>query len=429
MSPGPPVTSEGDQASLFQKYGSNWTLQDGKDKLKNGWIWTWKLQSLDLKSFVVSPLRRESFIFWPLESNLTTTSYFRSSAYVPDVDATAHHYGPEYAETYSVLSETDLFIASIWNSIRSRNLTQVVDLIVVSDHGMTSTSNSRLIYLNDLLGPSLFSQLKQELWPNVGIKFKGTEDQQKERMREAEIVLRKASGNVKAFKVYRKEEIPEGWSWKKSERLAELLLIPEIGRSFTSRDEMRLYAVDGVYQPLGWVTYENTKLAGEPDQLRRVGSVGRYEWSLPFVCKVLTWTSPSSFLFFDTRNHGYSPEAPEKSAIFVPSGPSFKQLGLLPSLKNLEIYNLVTGLVGVPEEARAANNGTLDWQTYLIQFWRLQVYEVVYISESSSFWSYFPTNNLHYLTIWKNHTQSLELSIFTNWTLLRGSQYPSDLSR
>jgi len=108
-----------------------------------------------------------------------------------------------------------------------------------------------LIYLNDLLGPSLFSQLKQELWPNDGIKFKGTEDQQKERMREAEIVLRKASGNVKAFKVYRKEEIPEGWNWKKSERLAELLLIPEIGRSFTSRDEMRLYAVDGVYQPLG----------------------------------------------------------------------------------------------------------------------------------------------------------------------------------
>lgn len=37
MWPGPPVTSEGDQASLFQKYESNWTLQDRKDKIEE-WL-------------------------------------------------------------------------------------------------------------------------------------------------------------------------------------------------------------------------------------------------------------------------------------------------------------------------------------------------------------------------------------------------------
>ena len=50
------------------------------------------------------------------------------------------------------LKYADDFIAAFHAEMDRRNLGDIIDLIVVSDHGMTSTSDERVIYLDDNLG-------------------------------------------------------------------------------------------------------------------------------------------------------------------------------------------------------------------------------------------------------------------------------------
>jgi predicted AlkP superfamily pyrophosphatase or phosphodiesterase len=45
-----------------------------------------------------------------------------------------------------------VFAKDLHTELKSRNLTDIVDIIFVSDHGMTDTSHPELIYVDDILG-------------------------------------------------------------------------------------------------------------------------------------------------------------------------------------------------------------------------------------------------------------------------------------
>lgn len=55
------------------------------------------------------------------------------------------------------LAKIDVFARDLHNSLLSRNLSQIVDVIFVSDHGMADTSEVEWIYLDgdDILGTFL----------------------------------------------------------------------------------------------------------------------------------------------------------------------------------------------------------------------------------------------------------------------------------
>lgn len=94
-------------------------------------------------------------------------------------------------------------------------------------------------------------------------------------------------------------------------------------------------------------------------------------------------------------NHGYDNAAPSMHAVFVAHGPfasSIKAqrrkkreedskgvivavvgekeeevISTIPGFANLEVYNLVAKLLGIPLEGRAPNNGTVGfWEQYLL---------------------------------------------------------------
>jgi predicted AlkP superfamily pyrophosphatase or phosphodiesterase len=50
------------------------------------------------------------------------------------------------------LHEVDLFVKDLHDSLSSRNITDIIDIIFVSDHGMTDMSHPGLIYMDDILG-------------------------------------------------------------------------------------------------------------------------------------------------------------------------------------------------------------------------------------------------------------------------------------
>lgn len=61
-----------------------------------------------------------------------------------------------------MLVDVDNFAKSVHTSLQERNLTNIVDVIFVSDHGMTNTSNSRLVYLDDVMGEEHVNQIEHE---------------------------------------------------------------------------------------------------------------------------------------------------------------------------------------------------------------------------------------------------------------------------
>jgi len=50
------------------------------------------------------------------------------------------------------LQEVDSFVEDLLDSLSSRNITDIVNIIFVSDHGMTDMSHPELIYMDDILG-------------------------------------------------------------------------------------------------------------------------------------------------------------------------------------------------------------------------------------------------------------------------------------
>ncbi|SAM81856.1 related to nucleotide diphosphatase [Ustilago bromivora] len=307
MWPGPPVTSAGDAPSYFQKYesGPEWGLE-GRLKQVLKWI--------DIEGGVEE---RPSLI----------------CAYVPDIDQAAHRFGPHSREAVAAVKRVDAFLGQLRRElVEERRLGGVVDVVVVSDHGMTETSNHKLIFLDTVLGRELYEMVEsRDAWPLAGLRLRGrTEREREESARRAYVILAAAAKKRNAgFNVYRREELPERFHLQSSvveDRLAPLWMIPRLGWSITTHHEMATFA-DGIYAPIG--------------------------------------------------NHGYDNEEEDMHAIFVASGPSFTPLAEekkgrrkggwnMDGFKNVEVHNLVSRILGVPEGKRAATNGTWSfWDSHL----------------------------------------------------------------
>jgi predicted AlkP superfamily pyrophosphatase or phosphodiesterase len=52
------------------------------------------------------------------------------------------------------LAAVDLFARNLTQALGERNLTHIVDVIFVSDHGMADTSHPTWLFVDDIVGPS-----------------------------------------------------------------------------------------------------------------------------------------------------------------------------------------------------------------------------------------------------------------------------------
>lgn len=60
------------------------------------------------------------------------------------------------------LATVDTFAKDLHESLEARNLTDIVDIIFVSDHGMTDTSHPELVYIDDILGAEGFNSIEHQ---------------------------------------------------------------------------------------------------------------------------------------------------------------------------------------------------------------------------------------------------------------------------
>lgn len=192
------------------------------------------------------------------------------AAYVPNVDADGHLYGPNSTEIRQTITDADTMLGEILKGLQARNLTDIVNVVVVSDHGMATTDTSRLIQLEDLVDPTELEHI--DGWPSFGLRPKKIGEL--DRLHK-QVVDR--ARNMSGVEVYLRDgDMPERYHFSKNERIAPLWIIPKAGWAIIS------------------------KVDGDVEEMKKNGDA-----------------------YHPRGVHGYDHEHPLMRAIFVARGPAF----------------------------------------------------------------------------------------------------------
>lgn len=227
------------------------------------------------------------------------------AAYVPDVDRDGHKFGPNSTEIRATIANTDNMMTLLIEGLLQRNLTEIVNLVVVSDHGMATMSVHRMVQLDDIIDMDLVDHI--DGWPLRGLRLKDP-DRDLPTMYEQ---LSKAAQKAGTFDVYTLETMPTRYHFSHNPRIAPLWVVPKTGWLVIERD--------------------NFDIAAAIEEGRE---------------------------FHPRGIHGFDHEHPLMRAIFVARGPAFPHApnSRVPVFQNIEVYNIVCDSIGIMPHG---NNGTI----------------------------------------------------------------------
>ncbi|KAK6512738.1 hypothetical protein TWF506_008907 [Arthrobotrys conoides] len=230
------------------------------------------------------------------------------ASYFHHVDTAGHKYGPNSTEVNNSIKLIDGMLAHLFSDIAERNLTNVVNIVIVSDHGMATTSNDRLIFLDDIID---MKQIEfSDGWPLYGLRPKSGIN-----MTALHEVLAKEAANSPNWDVFLKDvDMPERWHFSKNPRIAPLWIVPKTGWAIVTRPEHDPSKTNKPYNPRGL--------------------------------------------------HGYDNMHPLMRSIFIARGPAFPHPpgSKVEPFGNWEVYSIICHSLGL-QQSPIGNNGTLSWGT------------------------------------------------------------------
>ena len=144
--------------------------------------------------------------------------------YFDEPDHTGHLEGPYGEGVKEQVARVDQMIGRLRAGIRRMGLRKKVDLIVLSDHGMTEISPERLV------SPSKY--IKEE-WTEHMIYGTPTSIFSKDEACRDSILT--ALRGVEHIQVWRKEEIPAELGYGSSPRIGDIVVAPDLGWQFSDR--------------------------------------------------------------------------------------------------------------------------------------------------------------------------------------------------
>ncbi len=210
--------------------------------------------------------------------------------YFSDTDTKGHLFGPNSEQVNQAIALLDRQIGLLRAKIDSIGLTEKMNLIVLSDHGMTPLRSDGQIPLYRLL------KGKQVRVDGYGplIHIFVDEQQQKENLF---TLLRK---NQKHFKVYKKENLPAYFHYHDSPFIGDIVAIADLGY---------------------WFVVDEKEL-----QKRAKRTV--------------------------KGDHGYDNHTLDMQGIFIATGPAFKNGYRCETLHNVDVYPLVCKILNIVPNAK-----------------------------------------------------------------------------
>ncbi|OMJ30281.1 putative pyrophosphatase/phosphodiesterase [Smittium culicis] len=167
------------------------------------------------------------------------------AAYFPEVDSAGHNFGPYSKEVNDTLVQIDNSIGYLTKRLAEINVSTNINLVIVSDHGMSLSKVPRdSISLNSLLSKASLSHFGKDdfekislssnsnhpidtknmiravhLWPHAGVYLYKDSDLQNVYQK------LKSIENTSMFEVFLKKDIPDRFVFKNSIRIPPIVII------------------------------------------------------------------------------------------------------------------------------------------------------------------------------------------------------------
>ncbi len=219
--------------------------------------------------------------------------------YFDAVDHAGHTYGPDTPQVNDALRDTDAAMARLVQGLRQRGLFERINLIVLADHGMAAVPAHNSVVIDQLIP----LEKVQMVGMGILVGFNPTSDSATARASFANVehTLEQAQAHMQCWD---KTRVPARLAYGHNPRVPQLLCLANIHwRIITTA-----YAVS-----------HNGRL-----------SLG---------------------------DHGFDNAEPLMQALFVAHGPAFRVDAKVPVFPNVDVYPLMTHLLGLPA---AANDGDYD---------------------------------------------------------------------
>lgn len=206
------------------------------------------------------------------------------TVYFEQVDTKTHQFGPNSKEASAVIKEIDSVIARLKDNFTKAGLRDSINLIVLSDHGMTEIDDKKTANIEQIIGDSSCKVI------NTGPVGLVQVPEGKEKS-----VYEKLKKNENHYKVYYKDEVPEYYHYSKHPFITQIVVIAD----------------------LGWSLIDN-RMAKKLDTEK--GKVG---------------------------DHGFDNHQIDMHGFFVAEGPSFKKHYATGTLWNIDIYPLLCKIFNI----------------------------------------------------------------------------------
>ncbi|HKQ74826.1 MAG TPA: ectonucleotide pyrophosphatase/phosphodiesterase [Blastocatellia bacterium] len=227
--------------------------------------------------------------------------------YFSDVDHAGHEAGPDSEDVKQSIAKVDESLRRLVEGLKSRDVFDHVNLILVSDHGMARMDPRKVILLDDYFDAS---QAELVVWnaAMTHIFFKaGSEPEIGEK-----IYSKLKSKAPRQVKIYRKSELPARFHYGKSGRIGDVVAIVEEGWLMTSRER---------YRAPGSAANGAVRFRGE---------------------------------------HGYDNQLESMRALFVAHGPAFKKEKVVEPFENVDVYNVMAKILGLKPAINDGGDATAN---------------------------------------------------------------------
>ena len=141
--------------------------------------------------------------------------------YFDEPDMASHKYGPLAPETKAMVAHLDSIVGGMNRKIKALPYSDRINVIILSDHGMTEISPDRFIDWNDYI---------KESWTEHIIGTNPTNIYAKENCVDSII---NALADVDHISVWKRGQVPEELNYGTSERCGDVIVAPDIGWQFS----------------------------------------------------------------------------------------------------------------------------------------------------------------------------------------------------
>lgn len=145
------------------------------------------------------------------------------TTYFSDVDDVGHRNGPDSPQVDSAIAHVDSMIGALVDGIAQHGLTSNVDIVVVSDHGMTELASDRVIYLDDYIDPAKVDIIDMNavgsIAPKAGFELE---------------TYTRLAGAHPHLHVYHKEDVPARFHYNAHPRITSIVAIADEGWTITT---------------------------------------------------------------------------------------------------------------------------------------------------------------------------------------------------